>query len=121
VASANGTTELAVRLESPATPFVATALLHDGADIVARDSAWPEPFRFHDLGDAELTACREGSAWWLSVRRPLKGLWLSGPGLRFEDNFIDLVPGMQLRVGFQGDASARVTAVALANAARHLG
>ena len=56
VASANGTTELAVRLESPATPFVATALLHDGADIVARDSAWPEPFRFHDLGDAELTA-----------------------------------------------------------------
>jgi beta-mannosidase len=121
IARANSTTEVALGLSLPATPVVATVQLHDGPQVLARDSAWPEPFRFQDLGDAGLEARREGPDWWLSVERPLKGLWLSAPGLQFTDNFIDLVPGAPVRVGCRGDASAPLTAVALAHAARSLG
>jgi len=120
VAGANGTTEADVALALPEAHVVATAQLHDGARLVSSDSAWPEPFRFRDFPDAGLQARREGQAWWLSVRRPLKGLWLSAPGVRFDDNFIDLVPGTPVRVGYLGDASVPVTAVGLAHAARRL-
>ena len=117
VVVANGTTEAPVRLDLPGSPVVASVQLLDGAQVLARDSAWPEPFRFHDLAQAELTAHREGPAWCFSVQRPLKGLWLSAPGVQFDDNFIDLVPGTQVRVGFRGDASSPTTAVALAHPA----
>ncbi len=118
---ANCTTESPLNLALPKTPVVATATLENTTRVMACDCAWPEPFRFHDLPIAGLNAHREGGAWWLSVQRPIKGLWLSAPGVQFDDNFIDLVPGTQLRVGFQGDASAPVTAVALAHAAWRLG
>lgn len=120
VVLANGTTEVALTVALPKVPVVATVRLLDGARVVAADSAWPEPYRFRDFPDAELQALRDGAAWWFSVRRPLKGLWLSAPGVRFDDNFLDLVPGAPVRVGYQGDASAPVTAVGLANAVRRL-
>jgi beta-mannosidase len=121
VAAANGTTEVSLTLALPSTPVIATALLQAGDQDLARDCAWPEPFRFHDLPAAGLQAERGASSLWLSVRRPLKGLWLDAPGLRFEDNFIDLVPGAPVRVDFQGNTMTPITATALAHAAWQLG
>jgi beta-mannosidase len=117
----NGTTEATLKLDLPAIHVVATARLHNGGEVLARDSAWPEPFRFRDLPDAGLQARRDGDAWLFSVQRPLKGLWLSAPGVHFADNFIDLVPGAPVRVAIQGNASAPTTATALAHAAWPLG
>ncbi|KQW45829.1 MULTISPECIES: glycoside hydrolase family 2 protein [unclassified Roseateles] len=117
----NGTTEALLKLDLPPTHVVVTAQLRNGDDVLARDSAWPEPFRFRDLPDAGLLAQRDGNAWLFSVQRPLKGLWLSAPGVQFADNFIDLIPGAPVRVGIRGDASALTSAVALAHPALQLG
>jgi len=72
---------------------------HEGEEV-ARDCAWPEPYRFHDFAPADLRVAFEGSHLTLQVARPMKGLCLEAPGTRFDDNFIDLMPGSARRVGF---------------------
>lgn len=65
---------------------------------LARDCAWTEPFKFYRLGGARIDVAVDGQALLLRSDRPVKGLWLSGNGLRPADNFIDLVPGAARRI-----------------------
>jgi len=73
------------------------ALAADGREL-ARDCAWPEPFRFYRLGGARIGIRVDGRSLLLDTDRPVKGLWLAGNGLVVDDNFVDLVPGAARRV-----------------------
>lgn len=96
-------------------PVVAELLALDASDgqELARDCAWTEPFRFYRLGAARLTAVADAQALLISADRPVKGLWLQADGVRFDDNFIDLVPGAPRRVTFTGLLPEALLAVAL--------
>jgi beta-mannosidase len=71
----------------------------DGQEI-ARDCAWPEPFRFHDFSPAGLHLRLEDGGLVLEADRAMKGVWLEAQGTTFADNFIDLMPRSARRVTF---------------------
>jgi len=79
---------------------VAELVAYRGDQEVARDCAWPEPYRFHDFAPADLRVALQGNHLALQVARPLKGLCLEAAGTRFGDNFIDLMPGPARLVAF---------------------
>jgi len=94
-----------------------------GGQALARDVAWPEPFKFHrfalkapqfewapdaggtcggtDTGTGTPTGAGSGVLT-VHAPAPVKGLWLQAPGTHFADNFIDLVPGSPVQVPWQG-------------------
>lgn len=113
-APANASTEQTVALPLFDQPVVAELLLLDASSGVelARDCAWPEPFKFHHFAAAPSFRL-DGMSLQISVSAPLKGLWLEAPGTRFGDNFIDLLPGAPRSVALQGTApqSLRWTAL----------
>lgn len=84
---------------------------------LARDCAWTEPFKFYRLGGADIEIAADGQALVLRSDRPVKGLWLSGNGLRPAENFIDLVPGAPRRIACEIALPMRVGAIAVDHAA----
>ena len=87
---------------------------------LARDCAWTEPFKFYRLGGAGIEIVADGRALLLRSDRPVKGLWLSGNGLRPVDNFIDLVPGEARRIECEIALPAILQVVAVDHAARQI-
>ncbi|MFT7772090.1 glycosyl hydrolase 2 galactose-binding domain-containing protein [Roseateles sp.] len=85
------------RLEEPVVAELLALDPGDGREL-ARDCAWTEPFKFYRLGGAHLDIAVEGQSLRLSCDLPVKGLWLEREGLVLDDNFIDLVPGVERRV-----------------------
>jgi beta-mannosidase len=69
----------------------------DGREV-ARDCAWPEPYKSHDFSPAGLQLAMEDRGLVLQADRPMKGVWLEAQGTRFADNFIDLMPHSARRV-----------------------
>jgi len=109
----NGTVELIQALpDFGEEPVAAELCAFDarGAAELARDCAWTEPFKFHRLPEARITASRERNALLLSTDKPVKGLWLSAQGSAraFEDNFIDLMPGLPRKVAVRGEPPRRL-------------
>lgn len=101
----------------PDRALIATLALHGEGAHHGRDacsSAWPEPLRWHRLADPQVRATVESDATGrpslvLQVARPAKGVWVEVPGGVLADNFVDLLPGVPLRVSLrpgQGDARA---------------
>lgn len=115
-APANGTVAWVQALTWPADqPVVAELCVRDadGGDELARDCAWTEPFRFYRLGEAEVRLRVHAGALQVSADRPVKGLWLSAPGLHLADNFVDLVPGSERVLASEIALPMTVDAVAL--------
>lgn len=104
-AVANGSQPLAADLPAFDTPVMGElcALAADDGPVLARDCAWPEPFRFHALGRATLQIRRTAGRLSLQTTAPIKGLWLQADSTRFDDNFIDLVPGEAHPVSWVGE------------------
>ena len=73
----------------------------DGHEL-ARDCAWPEPFRFQCFAPARPRFRVADGQLHISVSAPLKGLWLEAPGTTFADNFIDPMPGSPCTVALGG-------------------
>ena len=71
----------------------------DGREV-ARDCAWPEPYKLHDLSSAGLHLEIEGRCLVLRADRPMKGVWLEARGTSFADNFVDLMPHAPRRIEF---------------------
>jgi beta-mannosidase len=75
--------------------MVSARLLVDG-QVVARATAWPQPFKYYELLDPGLALNWVNSTTLrLSVTRPVKGVWLTAPqkdGVTWSDNMLDLVP-----------------------------
>lgn len=99
--TANATTELVPPPSwstDPDRALVASLMLTDTAGgSVARAHAWPEPYRWHRFPDPGLQIATDADGTvTVQVARPAKGIWLDMPGTpsaRFEDNFLDLLPG----------------------------
>jgi len=90
----------------------------DGQEI-ARDCAWPEPFRFHDFSPAGLHLRLEGGGLVLEADRAMKGVWLEAQGTTFADNFVDLMPRSARRVTFDFPPMRGVRVRALGCGAAH--
>lgn len=110
--AANATTELVPPPSwsaEPDRPLVASLVLADTAGgTVARAHAWPEPYRWHRFPDPGLQIATDADGCvTVQAERPAKGVWLElpeVPGARFEDNFLDLLPGEARRLRVSGIA-----------------
>ncbi|WKB55845.1 beta-mannosidase [Eleftheria terrae] len=110
-------------LPLPALPEAVLAelvLTEAGRGMVARDTAWSEPYRFYRLPDPDLRLGRQGDCLTLSASLPAKGVWLSAPGVRFSDNFLDLRPGETVQVEAQGLCEQAICVRSLDQRARTL-
>ncbi|HEU4741816.1 MAG TPA: glycoside hydrolase family 2 protein [Meiothermus sp.] len=97
----NATTELG-RWELPGQ-VVGAARLLEGEGVVARATRWPEPFKYHRFPDPGLSLEQLGDdEFRLSVQRPAKGVVLEAEGVRWSDNFLDLLPGDPQTVRAEG-------------------
>ncbi|CRK17854.1 hypothetical protein BN1723_011421 [Verticillium longisporum] len=104
-AQPNGTTEVhkkqrvAVAASAANTaddPFVIHASLTLNGELVATDTAWPEPFKYLDLNDRHvgLEIYQSRGKISISSRLPIKGFVLEETeGMKLSDNGFDLVPG----------------------------
>jgi beta-mannosidase len=86
-----------------ARPLIARLTL-TGPTQAAQAHAWPEPFRWHRFPDPQVQVVAEpgGDFVQVSASRPAKGVWLEAPDGRFEDNFLDLLPGEVRRLRVSG-------------------
>jgi beta-mannosidase len=93
-AQVNACIEQDLQLPEFNEPIVAELRLLDihGTTELARDCAWPEPFKFHAFAAARPVFQRVGNTLHIRSDVPLKGLWLETPGAQFSDNFIDVMP-----------------------------
>ncbi|KIL89233.1 hypothetical protein FAVG1_07627 [Fusarium avenaceum] len=119
ILKANQTTELVANIEIPNhDETVVVAYLYDNMSgtMLARWVSWPEPLKFLQMS-SELKVSTEivenGRAVVIKANAPAKGVVLSGTdgngeAVVFEDNFIDLVPGEEIRVGIRGLAGDHV-------------
>ncbi len=112
----NRTTEIR-RIEIPAADTtVIVAYLDDAqtGERLARWVSWPEPLKFLQFSkELRVSARVEGEAVILSANYPAKGVVVSVPLVEgddavFDDNFIDLVPREEVRVGVKGLNGRRV-------------
>jgi len=110
---ANATTELVPPSSwtaAPDQPLIASLVLTDPASgSIARAHAWPEPYRWHRFPDPGLQIATEADGTvTVQAARPAKGVWLEvpvvsgAPGVQFDDNFLDLVPGEVRRLQVTG-------------------
>jgi beta-mannosidase len=104
-----------------ATTVVAAALVDGEGRKLARWVSWPEPLkfvRFKEKLEVRATVERNGAGKdevVLTADAPAKGVVVSvpieeGEDAVFADNFVDLVPGEEMRIGVEGLAGRRVQA-----------
>lgn len=93
-------------------PAVVGARLLAGDEVLARATAWPEPFKYLTLADPDITVERCGNdELRIQAVRPAKGLWLmAGDGVTWSDNMLDLLPGDPQIVTAQGLHGNRIDA-----------
>lgn len=112
VLDANQTTELLeIELGKEAEKTVIVAYLDDekSGERLARWVDWPEPLKFvHFSKTPNVQARIDGDVAVLSADAPVKGVMLSvpmsggGEDAKWDDNFVDLVPGEEVRIGVKG-------------------
>jgi len=119
-AGANASTDFDFELPALDEPGLARIEAFEADRLVARDTAWPEPYRFHRLAPAGLSLVRDAArgAIRLQAQAPAKGVWLEAEGLVFADNFLDLLPGEIIEIPVQGDLSRPIRVSALDQDAR---
>lgn len=114
----NQSTELmTLDIPSPDTMVVVAYLRHDQASggLLARWVSWPEPLKYVRFSAESSVECRvEGEeVVVLRSKTPLKGVVVSvpeeeGDNAVFDDNFVDLVPGEEVRIGVKGLAGRKL-------------
>lgn len=118
----NQSNELA-KLEIPhaAQTVIAARLVNEDGTQLARWVSWPEPLKFvrfrPDLAVSVKveSSSAGGDVVLLSADAPVKGVVVSvpiedGEDAVFADNFVDLVPGEEIRIGVRGLAGRGVQA-----------
>jgi beta-mannosidase len=97
----------------PAHPLIGRLTLTDTTDTIhsAHAHAWPEPFRWHRFHDPQVQLVVEPGSGFVQVSasRPAKGVWLEAPEGRFEDNFLDLLPGEVRRLRVRGSVKGIIS------------
>jgi beta-mannosidase len=106
----NGTTDILTEhlnyTEPPyTTPIVISATLTVNNSIISRDIDWPQPLKYLDLKDRGVTVeyLAEKSVISVTAAKPTKGIvFEERPGLWFEDNGFDVVPGDKRVIAVKG-------------------
>ncbi|SPJ74941.1 related to beta-mannosidase [Fusarium torulosum] len=115
----NQTTELVANMDIPNPDgTVVVAYLYDDVSgtMLARWVSWPEPLKFLQMSSELKVSAEivdEGRAVVVKANAPAKGVVLSGTDGKgetvvFDDNFIDLVPDEEIRVGIRGPAGDHI-------------
>jgi len=110
VLAPNRATELGHFAYEPESLLIVSAQLVMKDGIVARATLWPEPFKYLTLPHPQLSIGRVGeNRLRLRARRPVKGIWLeAGPGVRWDDNMLDLLPGDEQIISVYGLGTAEI-------------
>lgn len=112
----NQTTEI-TKLDIPnPEQTVVVAYIDDATsgERLARWISWPEPLKFVRFRkDLEVKAKAEGAVVVIKSNAPVKGVVVSvpieeGEDAVFEDNFVDVVPGEEIRIGVQGLSGRKI-------------
>jgi beta-mannosidase len=110
--SPNRATELGMFDFDADAQLVCGARLLVRGEVVAREVAWPEPFKYLALPDPAIVFERMGDeALRLWATRPAKGVLLAaGDGVAWSDNLLDLLPGDEHTIVARGlgDREVRV-------------
>jgi beta-mannosidase len=87
------------------------ARLHLEDQVVARATAWPEPFKNLALPDPQLRITHLGDERLrISATRPAKGVWLTAPhDVDWSDNMLDILPDDDQIIVARGLGAAEVT------------
>ncbi|KAF6821196.1 glycosyl hydrolase family 2 [Colletotrichum plurivorum] len=84
-------------------PFVIHAALYVGGEVVAEDTAWPEPLKYLEFSDRKVRAVAEGGRLTVIAEKPVKGFIIQEQrGVKLSDNGFDLVPGVEKVVNVKG-------------------
>ncbi|KAH8161088.1 hypothetical protein CIB48_g7156 [Xylaria polymorpha] len=85
-------------------PYVIHAILAIGKEIVASDTYWPQPLKYLDFGNRNVTFKVIGdSKVMVSAGRPIKGfVFEETRGVKLSDNGFDIVPGQEKVVEVTG-------------------
>lgn len=86
-------------LNLPEQSVVGMQVLVDGV-VVARASAWPEPFKYLPAYDPQISVTRMADDWLeISSQHPAKGVWLQTEAeINWSDNLLDLLPNQPQRI-----------------------
>lgn len=90
-------------------PYIIHATVSIGGQTIAADTAWPEPIKYLDFPDRDLSfeVSPAGDHVTVSVKKPIKGFVFEEViGLKLSDNGFDLVPGEKHEVSVQGPLKA---------------
>ncbi len=111
----NQSTELPTLEQPHGDQVVWFGELYQGAEIVARASVFPEPYKYFSFLTANLQVRVQGDTVRLRATALIKGLWLETDShVVWDDNHIDLMPGEERTLVAQGLKGQAVRA-------RHLG
>ncbi|KAE8145304.1 glycoside hydrolase superfamily [Aspergillus avenaceus] len=103
----NSTTEITtgtLSLENT-DPFVLSATLHIQNQIISRDMAWPQPYKYLSFQNRGLTVkyIPETNVLSVTAEKPVKGLvFEERDGLWLRDNGIDVAPGDEQVIAVRG-------------------
>jgi len=88
-------------------------LTDDHEETIAHYSSWPDPLKYADVAaDPKLHVESKGDTIHLKTDKPMKGLWLhlDDDKVKFDDNFLDLMPGESRVVKAKGLNGRKVEA-----------
>ena len=85
-------------------PYVIYVTLTVCGQVVAEDTAWPEPIKFLDLSNRQLSFdVSSPSQVVIKAQRPVKGLVFEEmEGLKLSDNGFDVIPGEDVIIKVEG-------------------
>lgn len=117
VLGGNKTTEITKIVIPSADSTVLVAYLDDEktGERLARWISWPEPLKFVKFNkELKVEAILDGDVITLKANAPVKGVVLQvpieegGEDAVFDDNFVDLVPGEEIKVGVEGLSGRKI-------------
>ncbi|KAL1848503.1 hypothetical protein Daus18300_013604 [Diaporthe australafricana] len=87
-------------------PFVVLGTLRLDGEIVADDVAWPQPIKYLDLSDRQVSVSFDGMKAIVSAENPIKGFVFDEvEGMKLSDNGFDVVPGLDKVVAVKAPES----------------
>ncbi|KAJ0108342.1 hypothetical protein J7T55_005319 [Diaporthe amygdali] len=76
-------------------PYVVLVILRLEGEIIADDVAWPQPIKYLDLSDRQVSVSYDGEKATVAAKSPVKGFVFDEvEGLKLSDNGFDVVPGL---------------------------
>ncbi|ANB14927.1 hypothetical protein AWJ20_2544 [Sugiyamaella lignohabitans] len=107
----NSSTELTVEALNDEQPCIVFARLESKGKVLARTANWPQPLKYLDLAKPDISLSVNGDEISVRADAPVKGLIfdLEHDEVKFEDNCLDLEPGVEQKIHAKGLNGRSVT------------